>query len=287
MKENNDKLTKILYIVVVIAVLLGTFIYHFPEFKKMISDIDNFINIDEYDTIVGIKIESGPEFLLVSNNDKITNILYLNSAATILYDKEIEKNNIKTSLDKILNILEEKDYLQTKKFTLVMYPDNKNYNEIKSIISKKILINEENKTYQDTVNEYEISVSTGESQIRSIMKYSYIIISEYKNEKLNEGITNRMTEEESLLAANRVYEKLLTYALDVENQEINSKVLLIETIPANQDLTIYPSSKSWYYIKNHQVYAYINFTGLTDDYEFCYNGSIEKMKRGNCSWKRP
>ena len=283
MKENNDKLTKILYIVVVIAVLLGTFIYHFPEFKKMISDIDNFINIDEYDTIVGIKIESGPEFLLVSNNDKITNILYLNSAATILYDKEIEKNNIKTSLDKILNILEEKDYLQTKKFTLVMYPDNKNYNEIKSIISKKILINEENKTYQDTVNEYEISVSTGESQIRSIMKYSYIIISEYKNEKLNEGITNRMTEEESLLAANRVYEKLLTYALDVENQEINSKVLLIETIPANQDLTIYPSSKSWYYIKNHQVYAYINFTGLTDDYEFCYNGSIEKMKRGNCS----
>lgn len=283
MKENNDKLTKILYIVVVIAVLLGTFIYHFPEFKKMISDIDNFINIDEYDTIVGIKIESGPEFLLVSNNDKITNILYLNSAATILYDKEIEKNNIKTSLDKILNILEEKDYLQTKKFTLVMYPDNKNYNEIKSIISKKVLINEENKTYQDTVNEYEISVSTGESQIRSIMKYSYIIISEYKNEKLNEGITNRMTEEESLLAANRVYEKLLTYALDVENQEINSKVLLIETIPANQDLTIYPSSKSWYYIKNHQVYAYINFTGLTDDYEFCYNGSIEKMKRGNCS----
>ncbi len=283
MKENNDKLTKILYIVVVIAILLGTFIYHFPEFKKMISDIDNFINIDEYDTIVGIKIESGPEFLLVSNNDKITNILYLNSAATILYDKEIEKNNIKTSLDKILNILEVKDYLQTKKFTLVMYPDNKNYNEIKSIISKKTLINEENKTYQDTVNEYEISVSTGESQIRSIMKYSYIIISEYKNEKLNEGITNRMTEEESLLAANRVYEKLLTYALDVENQEINSKVLLIETIPANQNLTIYPSSKSWYYIKNHQVYAYINFTGLTDDYEFCYNGSIEKMKRGNCS----
>lgn len=283
MKENNDKLTKILYIVVVIAILLGTFIYHFPEFKKMISDIDNFINIDEYDTIVGIKIESGPEFLLVSNNDKITNILYLNSAATILYDKEIEKNNIKTSLDKILNILEEKDYLQTKKFTLVMYPDNKNYNEIKSIISKKILINEENKTYQDTINEYEISVSTGESQIRSIMKYSYIIISEYKNEKLNEGITNRMTEEESLLAANKVYEKLLTYALDVENQEINSKVLLIETIPANSDLTIYPSSESWYYIKNHQVYAYINFTGLTDDYEFCYNGSIEKMKRGNCS----
>lgn len=283
MKENNDKLTKILYIVVVIAILLGTFIYHFPEFKKMISDIDNFINIDEYDTIVGIKIESGPEFLLVSNNDKITNILYLNSAATILYDKEIEKNNIKTSLDKILNILEEKDYLQTKKFTLVMYPDNKNYNEIKSIISKKILINEENKTYKDTINEYEISVSTGESQIRSIMKYSYIIISEYKNEKLNEGITNRMTEEESLLAANKVYEKLLTYALDVENQEINSKVLLIETIPANSDLTIYPSSESWYYIKNHQVYAYINFTGLTDDYEFCYNGSIEKMKRGNCS----
>ncbi len=283
MKENNDKLTKILYIVVVIAILLGTFIYHFPEFKKMISDIDNFINIDEYDTIVGIKIESGPEFLLVSNNDKITNILYLNSAATILYDKEIEKNNIKTSLDKILNILEEKDYLQTKKFTLVMYPDNKNYNEIKSIISKEILINEENKTYQDTINEYEISVSTGESQIRSIMKYSYIIISEYKNEKLNEGITNRMTEEESLLAANKVYEKLLTYALDVENQEINSKVLLIETIPANSDLTIYPSSESWYYIKNHQVYAYINFTGLTDDYEFCYNGSIEKMKRGNCS----
>ena len=59
--------------------------------------------------------------------------------------------------------------------------------------------------------------------------------------------------------------------------------LPIEKVLANKDLTIYPSSESWYYIKNHKVYAYINFTGLTDDYEFCYNGSIEKMKRGKCS----
>ena len=92
-----------------------------------------------------------------------------------------------------------------------------------------------------------------------------------------------MTEEESIAAANRVYEKLSTYAIDVENQETNATALPIEKVPANKDLTIYPSSESWYYIKNHKVYAYINFTGLTDDYEFCYNGSIEKMKRGKCS----
>ena len=111
------------------------------------------------------------------------------------------------------------------------------------------------------------------------------IVREYKNKKIQDGITNRMTEEESIAAANRVYEKLSTYAIDVENQETNSTALPIEKVPANKDLTIYPSSESWYYIKNHKVYAYINFTGLTDDYEFCYNGSIEKMKRGKCSWE--
>lgn len=284
MERKSEKITRIVYVIAVVAAIAITVIYHLPELKKIKGSSDNIIDIDNYETIVGVTIDSGPEFLLVSGNKKITNILFLNPKSIVLYNKDIENNNIRTAINKIISILEKKNYLQSGEITLTLYPDSKDYVEIKSAFNEKLIINEQPGNYQEKTKALGFEVTTdNETQIRNLEEYSYKIVREYKNKKIQDGITNRMTEEESIAAANRVYEKLSTYAIDVENQETNSTALPIEKVPANQDLTIYPSSESWYYIKNHKVYAYINFTGLTDDYEFCYNGSIEKMKRGKCS----
>ena len=106
---------------------------------------------------------------------------------------------------------------------------------------------------------------------------------EEKGLKVVEEIENKMTEEEATTYAKRVYEKLNYYAQDVENQAKESTELPIIQIPANPELTIYPTSESWYYIKNHQVYAYIKFKSSPKDYDFCYNGNINNMKKGKCS----
>ena len=84
-------------------------------------------------------------------------------------------------------------------------------------------------------------------------------------------------------AADHVYQKLSTYAKEVSNQEKNSPNLLITDIPANAELTLYPTEESWYYIKEHKVYAYINFKLTSKSYDFCYNGSIENIKEGKCA----
>ena len=99
------------------------------------------------------------------------------------------------------------------------------------------------------------------------------------NKKENKTTSNRTMRE----AADHVYKKLSTYAKTVANQEKNSPNLLITDIPANAELTLYPTEESWYYIKEHKVYAYINLKLTSKSYDFCYNGSIENTKEGKCA----
>lgn len=279
----EEKVQKILSIVITIVIVVGAIIYKLPELKNIKGSSDNYIDVENYDSIVGININEKVEFLLVTNNQKITNLVFLTDSSLCLYNKNIEGKSIKEALSNILKILENKGYINDE-LILIMYPDNKDYDSIKELLTDKNLI-EETSTYQDISRKYNLTniYEDNKKQISYLDKYSKELIRIYNNDKLEEKVANRMTDEEALEAANRVYEKLTVYALDVENQDKDSNDLLIQNIPANQKLTIYPSEESWYYIKNYKVYAYIKFISLTKDYEFCYTGSIEKIKKGACS----
>ena len=99
MERKSEKITRIVYVIAVVVAIAITVIYHLPELKKIKGSSDNIIDIDNYETIVGVTIDSGPEFLLVSGNKKITNILFLNPKSIVLYNKDIENNNIRTAIN--------------------------------------------------------------------------------------------------------------------------------------------------------------------------------------------
>ena len=283
-QEKYDKMTNIITIIIVIIVFLLLIIFKIiPDLKAIRGSSDTYINYDKYDTVVGIKINTNTDFLLVITDNKVQNIIFLSSNSLCLYNKNIEGNTISNSLANVVNILRNNNVLLNE-LTLIKYQKNSSYNDVKQILANNLTLQEKESTYQLLAVEYNIkSYQDNTEQLQAIEAYSKELTRKYKNDKILKETLKKQTKEELQKAANNVYSKLEKYAKNVENQEIYSTSLIITDIPANQDLTLYPSVDSWYYIKNHQVYAYINFKTTSNNYDFCYNGSIYNMKEGKCS----
>ena len=283
-QEKYDKITNIITIVVVIVVFLLLIIFKIiPDLKAIRGSSDTYINYDKYDTVIGIKINTNADFLLVITDNKVQNIVFLSNNSLYLYNQNIEGNTLNESLTSIINILRNNDVLLDE-LTLIKYQSNTSYDNVKKLLANKLNVEELTSTYQLLAAEYNINAYQDNiEQLQAIETYSKELTRKYKNEKILEETINEYNKNEVKEAADNVYSKLATYAKNVENQEIYSTSLIITDIPANQELTLYPSVDSWYYIKNHQVYAYINFKTTTNNYDFCYNGSIDNMKEGKCS----
>ena len=283
-QEKYDKISNIITIVVVIVVFLLLIIFKIiPDLKAIRGSSDTYINYDKYDTVIGIKINTNTDFLLVITDSKVQNIVFLSSNSLYLYNQNIEGNTLNESLTSIINILRNNDVLLDE-LTLIKYQSNTSYDNVKKLLANKLNVEELTSTYQLLAAEYNINAYQDNiEQLQAIESYSKELTRKYKNEKILEETINEYTKNEVKEAADNVYSKLATYAKNVENQEIYSTSLIITDIPANQELTLYPSVDSWYYIKNHQVYAYINFKTTTNNYDFCYNGSIDNMKEGKYS----
>lgn len=287
MKEDREeKFIKIIKILVIVFIIVLTIVLKtVPELKKMLGSSDNFINYNDYEATIGIRTTTGTNVILVIESNKVTNIIFLDNTALCLYNKDIENKDIKTALNKIINTLISNQNISDNSIILVKYSDNKYYEEVKKALGKLLNVEEINETLQQTAKLYQgIEIYEDDKlELQSLDTYSKRLIKDYKNAQIVEEIENKMTEEEATTYAKRVYEKLNYYAQDVENQAKESTELPIIQIPANPELTIYPTSESWYYIKNHQVYAYIKFKSSPKDYDFCYNGNINNMKKGKCS----
>ena len=88
----------------------------------------------------------------------------------------------------------------------------------------------------------------------------------------------------SLKLANNVYLKLEKYMLDhhIQNMDREQKELLIEEISGDEYNLYYPNSNSWFSILDGKLYAYIEFTHQDVTYGYCYQGSIDFKKEGEC-----
>lgn len=292
-EEKIDKYISIISIIVVIMVAIFLIVFKIvPDLKKIKGSSDNFIDYDNIDTVVGIKTPTNIDFLLVISEEKVTNILFLSNNALCLYNQDIENKTLDIALKNVTLILKEQDIIG---LTLIKYPHNKLYAKVKEILAKNISIEESTDTYQSLSNNLDIIIYEDNlEQLKTIESYSKNLIRVYKNTKTLEELTqkdsannkpdsNTDSTSDIKKAADHVYKKLSTYAQNVMNQEKNSPNLLITEIPANNELTLYPSDQSWYYIKDHNVYAYINFKLATKTYDFCYNGSIKNIKEGKCA----
>lgn len=292
----NKKIVTIIEIVAIIIVLILALCFKFyPEYQKTKGSSDYFINTKNYEDLVEIKINNSTNFILmISSNNRVNHIIFLDETSLCLYNKSIENLDLAPAIKKIVELLIENNQLkQNDTITLTNYK-NKYYQKTK----KELLINlekyqiitnlvEKNTTVSKRAKELDlVTEETEEKQFLSILDlYSKEIIRRNNNDVSRGNTPNieskALTETDAKVYANNVYMKIERHASEnkIITQDKNSTILPITLIPADQNGKYYPTSNSWYYINDGKVYAYIEFDST---YSFCYQGTIDDYKKGKC-----
>ena len=290
----KQKIILIIEILAVIITLILAVCFKFlPEYKKTLGSSDSFIDVSSYQDIVEIKINSAPHFAVVtSTNDEIINLLFFDEQSGCLYNQNIENQNIETSIEEIIKILIKNDYLKNNDIITITEYEGTSYKKIKVSIESMLerlgvqfSFVEQKKSLKEKAQELDIKETEAQSILRSIDIYSKDIIRHYKNSSLSsKQPIEQLTEETAKQYANNVYKKIETYILEnkITNQDASNNDFSITLIPADNQGIYYPDSNSWYYIKSGKVYAYVSFTSSTTTYSYCYQGSIDEYKKGEC-----
>lgn len=292
MKESTKyKIEFILTILLIIGVLIFKFI---PEYKKSLGSSDSFLDTKNYDGIVEIKINDQPDFILITERDYISAILFFDKKALCLYNQNIENKTIEEGINIIVEQLIKNNYLQSgSTITFAKYTDN-SYQRVQAAFKNKLQALKVTVTYaeiqltlKDKAASLGIEDSNPEELLRKLELYSKEIIRYDKNnvsEYEDPVIEADLTETTSKELTNNIYRKLEEYAAEnkITNQATTSTTLPITLIPATSDGTLFPDATSWYYIKDSKVYAYISLTSNNQTFSYCYQGSIDAYKKGQC-----
>lgn len=261
-----------------------------PEYKKNLGSSDYFIETENYLNMIELKVGEVDFAVILDNDEMIYHIFFLNEKALCLYNKEVEDNSISRAIEKIVKILIESNYLSnTSTFEVTRYGENY-YKEFKKdllkILTKYDLntnILESSSTLGEKAKSLEINSGEEEEKIlRNIDYYS----KEYSR-NLNNNVDRdnaKLTEENGLELTKMVYKKIEGYIKlnRIDNLQKNNTEYVITMVAADINNRYYPSSNSWYYVKDGKVYAYIEIVSGSKKFGYCYNGSIDLYKKGEC-----
>lgn len=290
---------KKLLIILEILIIIGASLYYIlkeviPEYKSSIGSSDRFIKTSDYKNMIEFNIDNKVNFALVINEEKkIYHIMFFNEDAVCLYNKNIENSSISDGFNKITQLLIENGYLTSNSIIKVTKYDDYYYDEFKSSLSlilTKYKLNtnfiEDSSTLNVKADVLELNVNMeadNESILRALDTYSKEFCRIEKNVSKKDS-KQELDEGSSRKYINNVYKKIEDYInknnisfLDRDNTE-----LVINMIPADNNLEYYPSSNSWYYVSDGKVYAYIEIIDNDKSYSYCYNGSIDLSKKGEC-----
>lgn len=288
---------KILYIIeaigLLVVFLLSVVFIGIPEFKNSLGSSDHFIDTNNYEDLVEIQINGTPNFGIITNKNKIVHLFFFDNPATCLYNKEIETKTISKGMKIIIDQLIENNYLKQDDTLTITNYNNKSYSTVKSSLEKELVeqnitisLIEKNNTIIERAQELNITATEESKALKEIDLYSKNIIRHNKNTESKKTTTTSKILDETLAKtyANNVYLKIEENAKNqnITNQEKDSTNLPIHLIPGDPNMNYYPTTDSWYYISDSKIYAYIKFTSETDTYSFCYTGSIDNYKKGEC-----
>ncbi len=294
---NENKLLFILEIVLIVGGLLFfTFKEAIPEYKSNYGSSDKFINTTKYKNLIEINIDDKVDFGLVINEDnKIYDILFFDKTSICLYNQNIENKELDKSLDSIISILIENNYLKNNSnITITRYNDNyyKEFiNKFSSSSSKYKLnnnVNELTNSLESKRNDLGLAGKTDTEIIQNLDYYSKQLVSNVKNniskEEESTDTSVVLSNSNSRTLSDNVYKKIENYIIknNISNLEKDNDKLIITMISADSSNKYYPTSNSWYYAKNKKVYAFIELNENGNYYRYCYNGSIDDIKEGTC-----
>lgn len=281
-------------IILLVAMLLSVCLKFYPEYQKTKGSSDNFINIKNYECVVEVKLNTLPNFALVLNKkQQVEAILFYNEESLLLYNQNIEGKSIDQAIEELVSILFKNNAPEKNSLTLIEYGEEKT--EIKQELTKAFqkraisVIWQQQSSLDMKVKQLNIETTEEEESalLQLLEEYSKELIRHKKNHTINTqtNIKNdQITKAEAKMYANNIYKKIENYALDnkIENQEVTNSTLPIQSIPAEKNASYYPNSKSWYYIKEYKVYAYIELDIADTTYGYCYQASIDNNKEGEC-----
>lgn len=289
---------KILVVIEIVVILLFSIIYIFkeviPEYKNNIGSSDRFINTSDYKNMFEFNIDNKINFSLVINEEKkIYHIMFFEENAVCLYNQKIENKDLESGLTDMLKILINEGYLNSLSTIKVVRYDNYYYDNFKSILLSLLSrynlntnIIESSNSLSDKGIELNIDISTdNEKMLKNIDNYSKEFPRDKKNNVGKKDDDNvSLSETSSKKYSNNVYKKIEKYVKEnrVNYLEVGNTSLVISMIPTDDNLKYYPSNNSWYYVKEGRVYAYIEIADKSKVYGYCYNGSIDLIKKGEC-----
>lgn len=258
-----------------------------PDYKRKFGSSDKIVNSEKCTNIIEVKINNIDYMYLINKEEKIYHLLFFSPESIVLYNQNIENKNFDDGIEDSIKLLIENNYLKKdSNITLTRY-NNDYYNDFNNSLKKQLMnfnintnILEEESDFIDKTTKLGLSNKTKSIMILEMDYYSKELIDD-NNNKNKESVLNKTTSKQY---ASKVYKKLEKYinSNNINNLDINSTNLHINTIPADENYKYYPTSNSWYYVENKRVFSYIEFKEGNNRYGYCYKGSIDSILEGEC-----
>ncbi len=281
-------------ILVVIALLLGFLIFKFiPEYKNTQGSSDKYLDTKNIEDMVEVKIDNTTNFLLITKKSKINTILFFDKSSLCLYNQNIENMTIVDGVSTIVELLIENNSLTASSTIYFLKYSDDSEKSVEDAFTKKLSSMNIYPNYQEITTslelrakDFKIEATDSEQILKQLELESKEIVRYNKNNvssNTHQEITT-LTEETAKTYMNNVYKKIENYIStnNIVNQEVSASTLPITLIPASTSGNIFPDNTSWYYVRDSKVYAYISITNNSTTYSYCYIGTIDDYKKGQC-----
>lgn len=286
MKKYGKLLFEIIVVFIAIIYVMITMVI--PDIKKSQGSSDSFIKSSKYSNFIEVKIDNKTDFAIITDKEgKIYHLFFFDNTAVFLYNQNIENRSISSGLERIVAILIENQLLNSNSSIEVIRDNDKYYSEFKNnfinLLNKYSINNsiiEKTQSIDIKANELEMDSNSISELLLEMDFYSKEIVKDS-----NISISEEMNSNNSLKYANKVYKKIESdiYQKNITNISKDEVDIAITLIPGDSNNKYYPTSNSWYYVKDKKVYAYIEFINDNQKYSYCYNGSIDIRMEGECN----
>ena len=256
-----------------------------PEYRERYGSSDTFLRAKSYHNMYEMKIDQSVHFAFVLNDKKqIYHIFFFNKEAKVLYNRGIENHSIEDALHKAIPLLVERGYLkEDSMITLIRYGEESYSEFLTSLysnleeyhIEKNII--EKQHSLEQLAQELQVEGNSNTEILRNLDYYSKEIVGFLSDEVEKEDV-------DILEYSKSIYKKLMNY---VEEKNIDSfdkenPPFPIQMIPADQEEEYFPTGNSWYSYQDGKMNAYIEFSKDNERYGYCFQGSIDSYKKGEC-----
>ncbi len=266
-------------VAITMILLVGVVLFKFlPEYRQEYGSSDSLIYTD-LSRLVEIKID-GVDFGYAYNDEnKVRAIIFFNNNSTVLYNKNIENLSIDEALTKSLDILYNYKMIRENSIiSIIKYQeDNIDY---KTIIEKN-LTNKVNYSYEEQLSSLNTIKERFNISEEDTSRIIYRLVLQSKEVARSAKNNDKTSYKEY---TDNVYRQLVKYkdTNNIYNEEKDNHTIDISLIPADEDLTMFPTPNSYFYINEGMVFAYIEIDIEGNIISYCYNGNINNYDEGVC-----